>query len=460
MQVRRSLLFVAMVALALVLGQAYAAQPAAAQGVSAPPQVWSLGQGACMGDVCKSGPCTANDVRIASITTLSVVDPCTYIGDTGTYYFRARFVAGANTRYDPGVWIATDGGNAKTGACYSDYLIAPLTTTYTPPWGPPYWDAEANGDQCGDIAAGELNAVYRDIGPVTIQCTAGNTSGTINTCVAWDNQSDNNCPANHNCPGTGSKCNCEPSLFEVTLNQVDLRLVKAASVPWIPPGGEFDYRFIVSNTGNPCYPSTGYKISDNLPAWIKVRSLPAGCTTTPDSGETCYPNCNGYGDIVECTITTDLACGATAPALVLPVQLRMDAPPNVTNSACVTGFEADPVPGNNCGSITLASPTSVELLSFTATPAGRSVIVRWETASEVDTLGFNLYRAGKPGDPRTRVNEDLIPSRVYPGSPTGARYQYEELSRWPGAVAFYWLEDVDVYGRTELHGPVEVRAKK
>jgi hypothetical protein len=101
-------------------------------------------------------------------------------------------------------------------------------------------------------------------------------------------------------------------------------------------------------------------------------------------------------------------------------------------------------------------PSAVELASFAATAAGRAILLEWETASEVDNLGFNLYRAGSPDGPRAQINGGLIPARM-PGSPIGAAYQFLDGSVTPGITYYYWLEDVDVYGVATLHGPVSAK---
>jgi subtilisin family serine protease len=98
-------------------------------------------------------------------------------------------------------------------------------------------------------------------------------------------------------------------------------------------------------------------------------------------------------------------------------------------------------------------PTSVELARFEAEADGRSIRVQWETATEVDNLGFNLYRAEAPDGLRTQLNDGLIPCQAA-GSPVGAAYQLVDESVWPGVTYYYWLEDVDVYGVAALHGPV------
>ena len=98
-------------------------------------------------------------------------------------------------------------------------------------------------------------------------------------------------------------------------------------------------------------------------------------------------------------------------------------------------------------------PTSVDLARFEANPDGASIRVEWETVSEVDNLGFNLYRAETPDGPRSQLNGSLIPSQV-PGSPVGAAYEFVDESARPGITYYYWLEDVDVYGAATYHGPV------
>jgi hypothetical protein len=99
----------------------------------------------------------------------------------------------------------------------------------------------------------------------------------------------------------------------------------------------------------------------------------------------------------------------------------------------------------------------MELLSFTATGRKGFVTLNWETASEIDNLGFNLYRATAENGERTQLNAELIPSQ----GPGGAQYEYidEDAALQKRQTYFYWLEDVDLYGGTGLHGPVDARVK-
>jgi GEVED domain len=103
-----------------------------------------------------------------------------------------------------------------------------------------------------------------------------------------------------------------------------------------------------------------------------------------------------------------------------------------------------------------ATPTAVDLASFEATAQGNAIQVTWETASEVDNLGFNLYRAETLAGPYVLLNGSLIPSEV-PSSPMGAVYQFVDRSIRPGVTNYYWLEAVDAYGLTTRHGPVHAQ---
>ena len=103
--------------------------------------------------------------------------------------------------------------------------------------------------------------------------------------------------------------------------------------------------------------------------------------------------------------------------------------------------------------LTVFDPLSVEIKSFTATGSADSIVLNWETVSESDNLGFNLYRAETYDGGRTRLNTTIIPS-PNPGSPNGESYQYIDADVVKGISYYYWLENEDIFGATNLHGPV------
>ncbi len=115
---------------------------------------------------------------------------------------------------------------------------------------------------------------------------------------------------------------------------------------------------------------------------------------------------------------------------------------------------------NGCGSqdnqVTIGeAPTAVTLSKFDVlevVPA--HVTLNWTTASEINTAGFNVYRAESPTGPFTRVNPQLIPTSA--DSIVGGKYQYQDSSVSPGKTYYYQLEDVEYNGTSARHPVVSV----
>ena len=180
----------------------------------------------CMQDKVTFGlQCTANDVRIASYELIGGAQACVE-GEMITVSLRAHVECGAQERYDIGLFVATDGGNALTGQCWQDYLPPPLQPT--PPGctggaplgtSPPYYNAECTedpADTCGDLIQGSLKD--RDLITLTIPCSDSNDDNIadVGSCVSWDNQASAGSANKPSCtnkdqtlPGTPSKCRCE-----------------------------------------------------------------------------------------------------------------------------------------------------------------------------------------------------------------------------------------------------------
>ena len=85
------------------------------------------------------------------------------------------------------------------------------------------------------------------------------------------------------------------------------------------------------------------------------------------------------------------------------------------------------------------------------------IVIEWSTASELDTVGFNIYRSDKPADPGVLVNDDLIPAKD--DAQAGADYKYTDQDITPGTVYYYYLEDVSSDGTRHINGPVEAKAQ-
>ena len=97
-------------------------------------------------------------------------------------------------------------------------------------------------------------------------------------------------------------------------------------------------------------------------------------------------------------------------------------------------------------------PTGVAVSSFSANKQNNSILLSWQSSSEVDLLGFNLYRSEADDGKQELINTSLIPV-LSPGSVEGNPYQYVDTAIEPGVMYTYWLEVVTRSGKFLL-GPV------
>ncbi len=99
------------------------------------------------------------------------------------------------------------------------------------------------------------------------------------------------------------------------------------------------------------------------------------------------------------------------------------------------------------------------LSSFLAWQDWRSavVVVEWSTASELDTVGFNLYRSERADGEYAKINPTVIPSAG--DALTGSDYRYEDRDARAGETYYYKLEDLTPSGAGERYGPIVVKAR-
>jgi len=488
-------------------------------GVAQEGTAWELGD-FCVDDYQPGSNCTANDVAIQGVTP-TLTEVCTLVGDTATAQFLFQFQSNATTRYDIGLFIATDGtqpndatqtGGAKYGdACYHDFLqpaseAAPwnLTGGYGP-------FKSVDGDNCAEIIQADgINSYYTQV-PVTITCVDANDDGVvdpISICTSYDNNAGGTCATVQDAyPSLKSKCYCQtaapdpPVLIYQGYDWGDLpdgygtytgsngarhaiqdptntgTPQTQGGVPAVWLGTTVDYSPSAETDGQPNPSATGDDNNDTndedgvlLPAGTWYWGTDGGqlSVTVNSSDGTCIGcqlgfwidwNDNGIFEVGE-SYVEDVDYGTQTVMFDIP------AGTGLTNAYARFRLYAGNYPGaiSSTGLVTngevedyyLAVPLAVDLVSFMAERAESSIILRWKTASEIDNLGFNLYRAGSIEGSRIKLNAALIPSQA-PGSPVGGSYEFVDAAVQPGAQYYYWLEDVNLYGRATLHGPVTAR---
>ena len=154
---------------------------------------------------------------------------------------------------------------------------------------------------------------------------------------------------------------------------------------------------------------------------------------------------------------TTCSGNATPSCWGFPSTITRSSQNLVASGLTVAMLEGTPfVAGESSGGAdpTGNTPTAVTLARFEALWQGDAVRVTWETAMELDNLGFNLYRGASPAGPWTRLNAELIPAQ-HPGAVFGALYEWLDADVTPGAPAYYRLEDVDIHGASTFHGPIQ-----
>jgi hypothetical protein len=97
---------------------------------------------------------------------------------------------------------------------------------------------------------------------------------------------------------------------------------------------------------------------------------------------------------------------------------------------------------------------SFQVAFFHGSSEGNSIRLTWETLSEGEARGFNVYRADQLYGPRVKLNDSLIAAK-YPGSHMGAAYELVDKPGSPRILYHYWLETVDNELNTVLYGPVQ-----
>eukprot|EP00808_Paulinella_micropora_P011231 g76368.t1 len=200
-----------------------------------------------------SPACTENLLKLDYVVDAIDTGSCDYPGDATTISVTARLRVLEFPLFDIGVYVATDGGNARSGSCKRFPLALPPLTT----WKQPYqglttqlermplenvnheWDAR---DCCGDILLGrETVTVLQNI---QVVCQTGLTPQYLDlgVCYSWDkSETPRTDPGfcrsvDHLFPKLSSYCLCErwPGIPVAIAARLTYRVVVDPSVPTTP----------------------------------------------------------------------------------------------------------------------------------------------------------------------------------------------------------------------------------
>jgi subtilisin-like proprotein convertase family protein len=103
------------------------------------------------------------------------------------------------------------------------------------------------------------------------------------------------------------------------------------------------------------------------------------------------------------------------------------------------------------------APTAVKMNDAKGFRLQDGNLLRWQSSMETQNLGFHVYR--EQGKERVRVTQDMVAGTalrfgVETRLNSGFSYTWFDAAGGPDSV--YWIEDVALNGKTNLHGPVRV----
>jgi hypothetical protein len=82
--------------------------------------------------------------------------------------------------------------------------------------------------------------------------------------------------------------------------------------------------------------------------------------------------------------------------------------------------------------------------------------IKWETETEFNTAGFNIYRSEDKIGPYEQINSTLIPSSS--DAAAGGSYSFVDENVRRDQTYYYRLEDVEFDNSKELHEQISITA--
>ncbi|MBI2952671.1 MAG: DUF11 domain-containing protein [Chloroflexi bacterium] len=243
---------------------------------------------------------------------------------------------------------------------------------------------------------------------------------------------------------------------DVTVQQPAVIISNTTSTPSVintVNGTTATYTLVLRNTGTA--DATGVIVTDSLPlgfTYLSTDSISGNATRTGELSPTLGSSAPAWGSWTipattgVLTITYTVAIAAEVPDGTYDENASASSDITTIPNFDTENQESDDV-------TTSHSPTAVTVMSVEARFTSSGVLVLWATGSEVDTLGFNIWRSDRGGELWTRLNAQIIPAQGV-GGITGGSYAYVDGSVVQGQMYQYWLESVSPAGEVQWIGPV------
>jgi Calcineurin-like phosphoesterase/Secretion system C-terminal sorting domain len=156
--------------------------------------------------------------------------------------------------------------------------------------------------------------------------------------------------------------------------------------------------------------------------------------------------------------TPDIDYGPSQPYLQKVSQSHHFCKIDVTDTVMsVNVYSTDIGSSIDFFSFAFDDPLPVFLNNFTVNYNSINTVLRWTTESEVNNLGWNIYRSesGYENDEFIQINSTLIDGMGTSTNPTNYSFQ-DEYQIVAGHTYWYWLQSVSMTNEFEIHGPVNI----
>jgi len=221
----------------------------------------------------------------------------------------------------------------------------------------------------------------------------------------------------------------------ITVSAAAPGIGKAFAPSSIATGQVSELTLTITNP-NPNEPLTGVAFTDTYPANL-VNASPL--QTTNSCGGTLTASAGGGSiSLTGGVIAGGASCSVTVSVTASTLGLYTNTTGQVSSTNGGTGNTAT-------SQLLVTRPTAVTLYDFSVVAAKPFLRLNWSTATEVDNLGFNLYRRPIAGGEFVKVNPALIISQS-PGQLLGADYTWLDETATATEGYLYRLEALDVDG--------------
>jgi hypothetical protein len=126
----------------------------------------------------------------------------------------------------------------------------------------------------------------------------------------------------------------------------------------------------------------------------------------------------------------------------------------LVSQAALAQYTGGSYDGYAVGTSALDLPLPIVLSAFTAQVLDGAVTLSWRTESEVNNVGFSIYRSEVENGKYTKVNASLI---LGIGTDEASYdYSFVDDTVMFGKTYYYYIEDVDISGRTNRSHIIEI----